>query len=174
MDLKPFCQVHRLLLVGKSGKGMLLYEYLNLCQQITDLLRLFFSGPVFTYCNMAIICQRFCENKDTACPTADVFWICFSVISRTQRWWFPGFSKKLIRFFIHTDNRHIFIIWQFIDMQDIFHTGYKFCISFGRDAPVFIPVRLKFIFFNITRIVSLLTGSAIPFLFTSSVSSSRE
>ena len=57
-------------------------------------------------------------------------------------------------------------------MQNIFHTGYKFCISFGWDAPVFIPVRLKFIFFNITRIVSLLTGSAIPFLFTSSVSSS--
>lgn len=83
-----------------------------------------------------------------------------------------AFSEKLIWFFVHANNRKIFVIRKRIYMKDVLHTGHKFGIFFGWDTPVFVHMRLKFIFFNITRMVSLLTGSATPFLFTSSVSSS--
>lgn len=38
------------------------------------------------------------------------------------------------------------IIWHFINIQNILHAGYEFRVFFGRDAPVGIFVRSKFIF----------------------------
>ena len=62
--------------------------------------------------------------------------------------------------FIHAYNRTFRVIRHFIDVQDIFHAGYKFCIFFWWDTPVIVVVRSKFVFKTL-RMVSLLTGVSI-------------
>ena len=62
------------------------------------------------------------------------------------------------RFFILAYSRSFRIIRRSIDVEDIFHAGYKFCVFFQWDTPVGAAVRAKFVFFQTLRIVFLLTG----------------
>lgn len=116
------------------------------------------SRPVFPYADIMLSRKWFYKSKDTACAIAGIFRIHFLVIAGTHGERFPYLPQKLVWFFIHADNRTQGVIWKFVDVENIFHTCYEFCIFFWRDAPVVIAVRSKFIFFNTLRMVSLLTG----------------
>lgn len=116
------------------------------------------SRPAFPDADMMLSCKWLYKSKDAARAVADIFGIHFPVITGTHWERLPCLSQKLVWFFIHTDNRAHGIIRKFIDVEDIFHTCYEFCIFFWRDTPVVIAVRSKFIFFNTLRMVSLLTG----------------
>lgn len=83
-----------------------------------------------------------------------VFWVASG--NHWQR--LPDLSQKLVRFLIHTHNRMLLIIGEFIHIKDILHAGYKFWVFFCRDAPVVVFVRSKFVFFKALRIASLPTG----------------
>ena len=112
-------------------------------------------SSVFPDTDMMLPSKRFYESKDAACAITDIFGIYFPVISRAHWQRFPRLSQQLVWFFIHTDDWTHRVIREFIDIEDIFHTCYEFCILFWRDAPIVIEVRSKFIFFNTLRIVSL-------------------
>ena len=84
----------------------------------------------------------------------------FSVYHLAHRQRLPGFSKQLIWLFIHTYHRNRRIIRHLIDVKDILHAGYEFCIFFRWDTPVGIFVRSKFIFFKVVRMVSLPIGTS--------------
>lgn len=43
----------------------------------------------------------------------------------------PCLSQQLVWFFIHADDRMHWVIREFIDIENIFHTCYEFCILFG-------------------------------------------
>ena len=115
-------------------------------------------SPVLPDTDMMLPSKRFYESKDAACTITDIFGIYFPVIARAHWQRFPCLSQQLVWFFIHADDRMHWVIREFIDIENIFHTCYEFCILFWRDAPIVIEVRSKFIFFNTLRIVSLLTG----------------
>ena len=72
--------------------------------------------------------------------------VCLHIITWTQGEWIPCVSQELIRFFIHTDNRTHWIIRELIDVEYVFHTGYKLSIFFGRDAPVVIHMGTESVF----------------------------
>ena len=59
-----------------------------------------------------------------------IFGIRFLVVTRTNRQWLPYIIQKLVWLFIHTDNRVHRVIWEFINIKDIFHAGYKISIFF--------------------------------------------
>ena len=121
--------------------------------------------------SVAVLCPRtltwcfpprgFYKRKDTACAITGIFRIHFLVIAWTHWQRFRCFPKQLVWFFIHAYNRTFRVIRHFIDVQDIFHAGYKFCIFFWWDTPVIVVVRSKFVFFKTLRMVSLLTGVSI-------------
>lgn len=97
----------------------------------------------------------------------DIFRIKLLVISRPHGEWFPCFAKQLIRLLIHAYHRPAFIVRAFINIQDILHTGYKFCIFFWRDTPVAVAVRSKFVFLKPFRSCPCLQGHPVllwPFL----------
>ena len=105
--------------------------------------------------------KRLYKRKDTTYAITGIFRIHFLVIAWTHWQRFPCFPKQLVWFFIHAYNRTLRVIRHFIDVQDIFHAGYKFCIFFWWDTPVIVVVRSKFVFFKTLRMVSLLTGVSI-------------
>ena len=112
-------------------------------------------SSVFPDTDMMLPSKRFYESKDATCAITDITFrsspgrIGSGSLVSPNSWY--GFSS------IQTTGR-IGSIREFIDIEDIFHTCYEFCILFWRDAPIVIEVRSKFIFFNTLRIVSLLTG----------------
>ena len=83
-----------------------------------------------------------------------------SVIPFPHWEWEPCIPQELVWFLIHTHYRVIPVKWEFIYIKDIFHMCYEFGISFLGDAPVSVPVWSDFVFFNVRRIVSRLTGSS--------------
>lgn len=103
-------------------------------------------SPVLPDTDMMLPSKRFYESKDAACTITDIFGIYFPVISRAHWQRFPCLSQQLVWFFIHADDRTHWVIREFIDIENIFHTCYEFCILFWRDAPIVIEVRSKFIF----------------------------
>ena len=52
------------------------------------------------------------------------------------------------------------LVVNFINIKNVFHTCYKFCICFVWKAPVLAAVRSKPIFFKVLRIASRLIGSS--------------
>ena len=54
--------------------------------------------------------------------------------------------RQMVWLFIHAYHWDSRVIWLFVVVQDILHTGYGFCVSFWRDAPVGVFVRSKFLF----------------------------
>lgn len=68
----------------------------------------------------------------------DIFGIYLLYVTQAHKQRSPAFIKQLIRFFIHTDNRNVRVIRQFIDIEDILHSSNKGSIFFWRNIPVFI------------------------------------
>lgn len=95
---------------------------------------------------MAVICQGLCKDKDTAGPFPLIFDIFFPDAAGFYLEGTQNMVQQLIWLFIHAHNRDFFFIRKFISIQYFFHTGYKFCILFWVNAPVFVFVMLKFIF----------------------------
>ena len=96
--------------------------------------------------NVVPASKGFYKSEDAAGPLSYILGIHFLIVTGTHCPGFSGFSKKLIRLFVHTDNRDIRIIGKFIQIKDIFHAGYEFCIRFVGEAPVVAAVRSKFVF----------------------------
>lgn len=65
---------------------------------------------------------------------------------RAHGQWFPGSPKQPIWLFVHAGHWNCMIIWHFINVHNILHAGYEFCVFFWSDAPAGIFVRLEFIF----------------------------
>lgn len=114
--------------------------------KIPDLLRPVGCCTVFPHAYMAHTSQRLYKYKNAAGAVPDIFRIHFLGIPFTHGQRLPGLPEQLIWFFIHAYHGDCRIIWQFINVQDILHAGYKFCVFFGRDAPAGIFVRSKLIF----------------------------
>ena len=126
--------------------------------QIPDLLCPVHCSTVFPHAYMVCSAERLYKSKYADSPVADILRIRFPVTSGTHWQGFPGIPKKLVRFFIHAHDRTLCIIRELIYVKDILHARYEFRVFFDWDAPVFVFVRSKFVFFKALRIASLLTG----------------
>ena len=126
--------------------------------QIPDLLRPVNRSAVFPDVDVPYTAQRFHEYKYAAGTAAQILGINFPGIPRAHGQRLPGLPQQLVWLFVHTYHWDSRVIRLFVDVQDILHTGYEFCVFFWRDAPVGVFVRSKFIFFNVWRMASLPTG----------------
>ncbi len=126
--------------------------------KVPDFFRPVKRCAVFSYACMMPPSKRFYKRKYADGAVTDIFGICFPVTSRNHRQWFPCLTKKLVWFFIHAYHRTFLIIGKFVNVKNIFHTGYEFRVFFCRDAPVVVFVGSKFVFFKALRIASLPTG----------------
>ena len=109
---------------------------------------------------MAYTSQRFYKNKNAAGAVPDIFRINFLGVPWPHGQWFPSLPEQLVGLFIHAYHGNCWIIGHLINVQDILHAGYEFCVFFGRDAPVGIFVGSKFIFFSAWRMASFPTGTS--------------
>ena len=108
---------------------------------------------------MVFSTKRFYKRKDTMChygyiqnPLLVIAWTHWQRFRCFPSSWY-GFSS------MHTTGRSG-VIRHFIDVQDIFHAGYKFCIFFvGYTSNRCGEVEVRF--FKTLRMVSLLTGVSI-------------
>ena len=126
--------------------------------QILDFFRSVNGCAVFPYTHMVDPSECFHKGKDADSAIADILRIGFPVTSGNHRQRIPGFSQELVWFFIHAHNGMFFIIGKLINVKDILHAGYELRVFFCGDAPVFVFVRSKFVFFKVLRIASLPTG----------------
>lgn len=78
----------------------------------------------------------------------------FLCITAAYRQMLPSFSKQLIGLFNRTDYGYLRIIWHFINIENILHTNVKLGIM----LLWYIPICDCREFFEVLRIVSLLTG----------------
>lgn len=93
-------------------------------------------------------------------PSPSVFAINTYRLSRCMRYGLTHFADHLLGGFIHVYHWIVGIIRHVINLQDIFHMGYKSCAPCGRDFPVLVEMRLKFIFFKTRCTVMWETVSA--------------
>ena len=110
--------------------------------KIFDILCPIQCRPVFADACMSPPSKRLTGHRDTAGPVSDIFAVLFPFVPRFHRKRLSGFSQQLIGLFIHTDYKPRRIIWKTVNIQDIFHTGYEFCVFFRRDTPVVVKVWL--------------------------------
>lgn len=114
--------------------------------EIFDLLRPVDGCTVLPHAYMVRPAKRLHKSKYADCSISDVFGIRFAVTPRYHRQGLPGLAQKLVRLFIHADNRTLWVIRKLIYIKDILHTGYEFRVFFCRDAPVVVFVRSKLFF----------------------------
>ncbi len=70
------------------------------------------------------------KSKYAAGAIPDIFRINFPVIARPHRKWLPCIPQKLVRLFVHTDNRTHGVVRKLIDIKNILHTRYEFGVFF--------------------------------------------
>ena len=128
--------------------------------QIPDLLGPVDRGTVLPDAYMPDAAQRLYECKYAAGAVVHIFRIDLLGISRAHGQRLPGLPEQLVWLFVHAYHWDGRVIWLFVDVQDILHAGYEFCVFLWGDAPVGIFVRSKFIFFNVWRMASLPTGTS--------------
>ena len=85
-------------------------------------------------------------GKGMSGAVPDIFRIDIPGVPWPHGQWFPGLPEQLAEIFIHAYHGNCWIIGHLINVRDILHAGYEFCVFFGRDAPAGIFVRSKFIF----------------------------
>ena len=91
-------------------------------------------------------------NRSTVFPDADVP---HTAQGPTNTNMLPmRLPQQLVWLSVHTYHWDSRAIWLFVDVQDILHTGYGFCVSFWGDAPVGVFVRPESIF--------LMSGGWLP------------
>ena len=114
--------------------------------QIPDFLSSFNCGAMLPDTYMPHAAQGFYKYKYPTGAIAHIFVINLVGIPGAHGQWFPGFPQQQVWLFVHAYYQYSRVIGNFIDVQDILHAGYEFCIFVGRDAPIGIVVRSKFIF----------------------------
>lgn len=127
--------------------------------KVLNLLGPIYCRALYADVHMPGSTKWFGEDEDAAGSLSHVFRINFLVTAFPHGKGIPWFTQKLIGFFVHTNDRQLRIVWQFIDVEDIFHAGYECCVFFWRDAPVLFFVRSQFVF-RVLPIASLPTGMA--------------
>ena len=126
--------------------------------KVLNFLRPVNGCTMFPYTYMMCPAKWFYKSKYADRSISGIFGIRFTVIPGNHWQGLPGFAQKLVRLFIHADNRVLLVIRKLIYIKDILHAGYEFRVFFCRDTPVVVFVRSKFVFFNAFLIASLLTG----------------
>lgn len=120
--------------------------YFNNVQPGTDLIRPVDCSAVFTYVYTAHTTSRLHEYEYATCTILDIFGVCFLDVTWAHGLWLSCSTEELVRLFIHAYRRDGRVIWLFVYVQYVFHTGYEFCVFLGQDTPVGVPVRLKLVF----------------------------
>lgn len=128
--------------------------------QIFDFLSPVKGSAVLPNAYMPYATEGFHKYKYAAGAVTHIFAINLLGVSWTHGEWLSGLPQQLVRLFIHAYHWYGRVIGHLINVQNVFHTGYKFRVFFGRDTPVVIFVWSQFIFFNVRRIVSLPTGTS--------------
>ena len=121
---------------------------ITLSEHLLYLCRPILTGSPFRDRYMAPTCQRFNFHKYFCDTISDVFIVNAPRLAGFSWYWLSNFTDQLLGRFVHTNHWIRRIIWKMVYFQNIFHRRYKGCVSFRRDFPVFLAVRLKFIFFN--------------------------
>lgn len=119
-----------------------------------------FCCAVFPYTYMVHSSKWFDKGKDASYSVTAIFRIHLFVVPWTHSPRISHLAQQLVRLFIHTDYWNCRIIRHFINVKDVFHTRYKFCVCFVWEAPVLAAVRSKPVFFKVLRIASRLIGSS--------------
>ena len=60
-----------------------------------------------------------------------------------------GVGWHLFRGFVHADLGTVRIVGASVDLEHILHAPHKFGVSLGRDAPLFVEVRLQGVFLRV-------------------------
>lgn len=115
---------------------------------------------VFSHAYMAHSAQRLHKYKNATGTIPNIFTVNFLSIPWTHRQRLSALPVQLIWLFIHANYGNCRIIWHFINIQDILHAGYEFCIFFERDTPVGIFVRSKLVFFSAWHMASFPMGTS--------------
>src|SRR4030042_6548490 len=94
-------------------------------------------GSSFSDFYHAISCQWLKSNKNITTSTTLIFIIIFFRLP--WRSWNVNscFCNQLLWGFLHADNRILWVIWLFIDIQNLFHICNKAAVMFGWNYPSF-------------------------------------
>ena len=120
--------------------------------RIADIHQIFdFLGPVkgsavLPNAYMPYTSDRFHQYKYATGAVTHIFAINLLGVSWTHGERLSGLPQQLVRLFIHAYHWYGRVIGHLINVQNVFHTGYKFRVFFGRDTPVVIFVWSQFIF----------------------------
>ena len=131
--------------------------FINHC---LDFFRPVSGSPMLPDTNVTDTFQWLGEGKYAARAVSDILGIDLPVASGTHWERFSGLTEQLIRLLIHANDRMKSIVRSFVYVKNIFHTGYEFRVFFFGETPVVVSVRPQFVFFNVRRMVSWLTGSS--------------
>ena len=85
-----------------------------------------------------------CRTPPRGYTNTNILHVPFRIYSESNFWVSPGrissgplySPSSWVWLFIHTYQRNSRVIWLFINVQNLLHAGYEFCVIFGRDALV--------------------------------------
>src|SRR3990167_2084706 len=140
-------------------------------QKLFDFLCPVDTGSALSNTDFSPASKGFGKHKVRGRALAFIFIIVTFRLARFLRQCRTGFRDQLRRLLIHTNQGHLGIIGQTIQIQDVLHVSHKLRILLGRDYPAFSQMRLKFIFFRVWRTVSREMLSTISRLTNLSVKS---
>ena len=126
--------------------------------KVPDFFRPVKRCAAFSYAYMMPPSKRFYKSKYADGAVTDIFGICFPVTSPESSAVVPLPHQEAGMVFIDAYHRTFLIIGKFVNVKNIFHTGYEFLVLLLPDAPVVVFVGSKFVFFKALRIASLPTG----------------
>jgi hypothetical protein len=129
--------------------------------KIINLAGIIYFGAMFLRINMAPTLKWSCKHKNRTSPVSYVLKILFFDAAWFHRNAFITVFEQLHGLFVHTNKRNIFIVWERVNSQNIFHLRDKFTTLFCRNYPFLLQVRFKFSFFKLRRTVSRLMPGAI-------------
>jgi len=98
--------------------------------------------------------QRLKEEEKVGHSVADLFIV--APLRLTGRGWDrrAALSYQLLADLIHADLGPVRVVGAGVEFQDLFHLGDKLAAVLGRNAPLFLQPRLRFVFLSVWRTVS--------------------
>ena len=103
--------------------------------------------------NQSPACQWLKSRKNRSHSISDVFGVELFLFAFFHRKRLNFFAQQLKRQLVQTNDRTFFIIWQVINIQDIFHFRQVFA-RYLPDAPLLLFVRFERVFFRM-RLTSI-------------------
>ena len=92
--------------------------------------------------------ERFADHENVAPATAFILIVIALGPSSRRRDGGTGLADQLARGLVHAENREVFVIRSFIDIQNLFHGSDKVSILLWRNDPPFLFPGLDFVFFQ--------------------------